>query len=263
LVTSIAVSESDRSAFEALELVRLVRLLAVFDERRYVTTFLTQLRRQADTAVAHQLHAELADDVGRPDQALFTAKQASGRGMAVAGRLFPVPPDIARQLDGSQSPEPALVLALIRQESAFDRRAVSRAGARGLMQLMPATAHRVARKIKLPYQRARLTEDTAYNMRLGRAYLTQLLDDFEGSTALALAAYNAGPHRVVRWMKAFGDPRRPGVDPVDWIERIPFSETRNYVQRVLEGQVVYRLALDGQKTVVPLSRTGKELGQLP
>jgi len=263
LAAAIAVSDSDRSAFDALELVRLVRLLAAFDEQRYVTTFLTQLRRQADTAVAHRLHTELATAIDRPDQALFTAKQASGRGMAVARHLYPVPPEIARQLDDSRSPEPALVLALIRQESAFDRRAVSRAGARGLMQLMPATAHRVAKTINLPYQRAKLTEDAAYNMALGRAYLSHLLEEFEGSTALALAAYNAGPHRVARWIKAFGDPRRPGVDPVDWIERIPFAETRNYVQRVLEGQVVYRLALDGQKTVLPLSRKGKELGQLP
>jgi len=263
LQATIAVSESDRDAFESLELVRLVRLLAAFDEQPYVTTFLTQLRRQADTEIAHQLHAELATAIGRPDQALFTAKQASGRGMAVAGNLYPVPPEIAGQLDEGGSPEPSLVLALIRQESAFDGRAVSRAGARGLMQLMPATAHRVAKEINLPYQRARLTEDAAYNMTLGRAYLSHLLEEFGGSTALALAAYNAGPHRVARWIEAFGDPRRPDVDPVDWIERIPFAETRNYVQRVLEGQVVYRLALDGQKTVLPLSRTGKELGQLP
>jgi peptidoglycan lytic transglycosylase len=263
LAASIQVSEADRSAFEALELVRLVRLLAAFDEQPYVTTFLTHLRGQADTASAHQLHAELSDSIGRPDQALFTAKQASGRGMAFVGNLFPVPPDIVRQLNANQSPEPALVLALIRQESAFDRRAVSRAGARGLMQLLPATARHVARTINVPYQRARLTEDAAYNLQLGRAYLSQLLEDFEGSTALALAAYNAGPQRVERWIKDFGDPRQPDVNPVDWIERIPFSETRNYVQRVLEGQVVYRLALNGQKTVLPLDQKGKELGQLP
>jgi soluble lytic murein transglycosylase len=263
LTATVAVSEAERGAFDALELVRLVRLLAAFDAQQYVTTFLSHLRQQADTPVAHRLHAELAEAIGRPDQALFTAKQASGRGMAVGAHLFPVPADIAPHLDGDGPPEPALVLALIRQESAFDRRAVSRAGARGLMQLMPATARLVAKKIKLPYRRADLTEDPSYNMTLGRAYLGQLLEEFEGSTALALAAYNAGPHRVARWIAAFGDPRRPEVDPVDWIERIPFSETRNYVQRVLESQVVYRLALDGQKTVLPLDRKGKELGALP
>ncbi len=263
LDANIEVPEAERSAFEAQELVRLVRLLGTFGQQEHVTTFLTHLRGQADTASAHQLHAELATAVGRPDQALFTAKQASGRGLTGAGDLFPVPPDIARQLDGTQSPEPALVLALIRQESAFDRQAISRAGARGLMQLLPATAHHVARKLNLPFQRARLSEDAAYNMKLGRAYLSQLLEDFEGSTALALAAYNAGPRRVESWIEAFGDPRRPDVDPVDWIERIPFSETRNYVQRVLEGHVIYRLELNGQRTVMPLSHNGKELGQLP
>jgi soluble lytic murein transglycosylase-like protein len=178
--------------------------------------------------------------------------------------LFPLEhADLLRAAASRQGLDAALVAALIRQESSFDDGAISRAGARGLMQLMPATARLVARKIKLPYRRADLIEDPSYNMTLGRAYLGQLLDEFEGSTALALAAYNAGPHRVARWIAAFGDPRRPEVDPVDWIERIPFSETRNYVQRVLESQVVYRLALDGRKTVLPLGRKGKELGALP
>ncbi|MDX1574630.1 MAG: lytic transglycosylase domain-containing protein [Kiloniellales bacterium] len=263
LEARLAITAAERSAFEARELVRLVRLLAAFDQRGHVKTFMTHLRRQVVTAAEHQLHAELAQAIGRPDQALFTAKQASRKGIQADGHLFPVPPAIARQLDGTGSPEPALVLALIRQESAFDPDVISRAGARGLMQLMPATAHRTAKKIKLPYQRARLTEDWVYNMQLGRAYLGELLEDYEGSTALALAAYNAGPKSVERWIRDFGDPRRPEIDPVDWIERIPYSETRNYVQRVLEGQVVYRLALNGQKTVLPLSRKGQQLGRLP
>ncbi len=259
----LAITDAERSAFEARELVRLVRLLAAFGRRDHVKTFMTHLRRQTVTAAEHQLHAELAQAIGRPDQALFTAKQANRQGIDAAGHLFPVPPQIARQLDGAGSPEPALVLAVIRQESAFDPEVVSRAGARGLMQLMPATARRVAKDLKLPYQRARLTEDWGYNMQLGRAYLGKLLEDYEGSAALALAAYNAGPNRVDRWILEFGDPRRPEVDPLDWIERIPFSETRNYVQRVLEGQVVYRLALNGHKTVLPLSRAGRQLGRLP
>ncbi len=263
LEARLAITDAERSAFEARELVRLVRLLTDFDQRRHVKTFMTHLRRQTVTAAEHQLHAELAQEIGRPDQALFTAKQANRQGIQATGHLFPVPPEIARQLDGTGTPEPALVLAVIRQESAFDREVISRAGARGLMQLMPATAHVVAKKIKLPYKRARLTEDWGYNMQLGRAYLGQLLEDFEGSTALALAAYNAGPKSVERWIRKFGDPRRPEVDPLDWIELIPYGETRNYVQRVLEGQVVYRLALNGQKTVMPMSRDGKQLGQLP
>jgi soluble lytic murein transglycosylase len=111
------------------------------------------------------------------------------------------------------------------------------------MQIMPATARRVARQIKVRYSRKKLLSDPEYNLRLGRAYLADLTEKYDGSYILALAAYNAGPARANRWMKAFGDPRSPGVDPIDWIESIPFNETRNYVQRILESLVVYRRSL--------------------
>jgi soluble lytic murein transglycosylase len=120
------------------------------------------------------------------------------------------------------------------------------------MQLMPATAKRVARKLKIPYRRSKLTQDPAYNMRLGVAYLTQMLDRFQGSQLLALAAYNAGPRRVDRWIKRFGDPRKPGIDPVDWAERIPFGETRNYVQRILEAVPIYDLRMANSRVDLPL-----------
>ena len=134
-------------------------------------------------------------------------------------------------------------LHAFRQESAFYTGAISGAGARGLMQIMPATARRVARQIKVRYSRKKLLSDPEYNLRLGRAYLADLTEKYDGSYILALAAYNAGPARTNRWMKTFGDPRTPGVDPVDWIESIPFNETRNYVQRILESLVVYRKTL--------------------
>ena len=139
-----------------------------------------------------------------------------------------------------KEPDPAFVQALVRQESAFDPKAISRAGARGLMQLMPGTALRVARKLNIPYSRARLTRDPKYNVRIGRAYLLQMLEEYNGSPILALAAYNAGPARVNRWLKTLGDPNRSVEHAVDWIESIPFYETRNYVQRVLENFTVYR-----------------------
>jgi len=200
------------------------------------------------------LVAALAVSVGRPDQALLTAKQARRKGMLLAAQLFPLPRGLGDDVTAVSVPEPALVLAVIRQESAFDAQAVSRAGARGLMQLMPAIAHEVAHEINVTYRQALLTQDPALNLRLGRAYLDGLLQDYGGTHILALAAYNAGPHRVRRWIKDFGDPRDPDVDPVDWVESIPFDETRNYVQRVMEGLVVYRLALTGQRTVLPLMR---------
>jgi len=118
---------------------------------------------------------------------------------------------------------------------------VSGAGARGLMQLMPTTARQVARRLKVPYSRHKLLNDPDYNLMLGRAYLADLADKYDGSYILALAAYNAGPARADSWIRSFGDPRKAGVDPVDWIESLPFEETRNYVQRILESLVVYRV----------------------
>ena len=136
-------------------------------------------------------------------------------------------------------------MAIARQESEFDAAAGSSAGARGLMQLMPATAKHMAEVAGEPYEPARLTTDPLYNARLGTEYLARMLDYFDGAYVLATAAYNAGPGRVDEWLEKNGDPRDPGVDAVTWIESIPFTETRNYVMRVLEGLHVYRARLEG------------------
>ena len=122
----------------------------------------------------------------------------------------------------------------------MNTRAISSAGARGLVQLLPATAKRMARTLRVKYSRARLTQDPDYNLRLGSVYLAGLLNRYNGAYALALAGYNAGPSRVKRWLRVNGDPRTGEVDPIDWIEMIPFHETRNYVQRVLENTQIYR-----------------------
>ena len=140
--------------------------------------------------------------------------------------------------------DPPLVLSVIRQESEFKQQAISGSGARGLMQLMPSTARAVARQLKLRYSKHRLTSDPIYNMRLGQAYLAGLLRQFGGSYVLALAAYNAGPARARRWSRDLGDPRDGEVDVIDWIEAIPFAESRNYVQRVMESVQVYRSRLN-------------------
>jgi soluble lytic murein transglycosylase len=139
------------------------------------------------------------------------------------------------------APDPALVLGLVRQETEFDAYAVSSAGARGLMQLMLASAKIAAKQAKLTYQPGALLGDAAYNMQLGMTEFRGQLDRFDGSWVLAIAAYNAGPTNVRRWLTANGDPRTG--DPLDWIEQIPFGETRNYVQRVLENTQVYRVRL--------------------
>ncbi len=227
-----------RAAFEGREIVRVVRLLGELGETKLHRRFLLRLKALAEDGEDFVLAADLARRQGRPDIAVRMAKEARKAGVILFDVLFP-----SRRLPETKSPEPALVLAVIRQESAFYTGAISGAGARGLMQIMPATARRVARQIKVRYSRKKLLSDPEYNLRLGRAYLADLTEKYDGSYILALAAYNAGPARANRWMKTFGDPRTPGVDPVDWIESIPFNETRNYVQRILESLVVYRKTL--------------------
>ena len=137
----------------------------------------------------------------------------------------------------------AETLAITRQESAFNPKAVSRAGARGLMQVMPRTARLTAKKIKYKYNRSNLTKIPAYNVKIGSSYFKEMLNKFEGSYILSLAAYNAGPNRVLRWLKTNGDPRKGEIDSVTWVELIPINETRNYVQRVIEGIYMYRVLL--------------------
>src|SRR3546814_6201944 len=151
----------------------------------------------------------------------------------------------------------------MRQESEFYPKARSPVGALGLMQLMPATARHVAQHMGLPFSQDRLTEDPDYNARLGQAYLKELLGEFGGSYILALAAYNAGPSRARNWIEHYGDPRDPAVDPVNWIERIPFSETRTYVQRHLETLVVYRDGppMEATRWVLQLPSAGREAAQ--
>lgn len=144
---------------------------------------------------------------------------------------------------GKDAPERALTLSIARQESGFDARARSGAGARGLMQVMPGTGKITAKAAGLSYNLTRLSTERDYNARIGQCYLSQLLERFDGSYPMAIAGYNAGPGRVTRWLKEFGDPRDGEIDLIDWIERIPFRETRNYVQRVLEGMNIYRARL--------------------
>ena len=133
------------------------------------------------------------------------------------------------------------------RESAFDKAAVSKADARGLLQLLPGTAKQVARKHGIKYSKAKLTRDAGYNATLGAHYLGEHIDDFNGSYVLTFIAYNAGPGRAREWLKKYGDPRGKSIDEVvDWVERIPFTETRNYVMRVMENYQVYKVRL-GQK----------------
>ncbi|WP_337181756.1 transglycosylase SLT domain-containing protein [Shinella sp.] len=186
-----------------------------------------------------------AEKGGNHQLSLQIGKIAFGRGIDVAALAFPIGviPDGAN-ISGSGK---ALAYAIARQESAFNPAAVSAANAQGLLQLMPGTAEGVARRYGLAYSKERLTRDAAYNATLGAHYLGEQISEFGGSYVLTFIAYNAGPRRVPQWIARYGDPRgKPIDDVVDWIERIPFSETRGYVQRVMENYQVYKTRL-GQK----------------
>ncbi len=169
-------------------------------------------------------------------------KRATERGFALDEVAFPTTglPNFSPLPHSADVPS---VLAVARQESEFAWRASSGAGAKGLMQILPATAQSTARRAGVAFDFSRLVGDSAFNLQLGAAYLGQLIEDEGGSIEVALAAYNAGPGRVQQWIAAYGDPRTGGADPIDWAERIPFDETRDYVQRVSENLGVYRALL--------------------
>jgi soluble lytic murein transglycosylase len=173
---------------------------------------------------------------------LALGKAATQRGLPLDEQAYPVVGIPAFEPVGS-GVEKAMVYAIARQESAFDPAAQSGVGARGLMQLMPATAQNTAKRFGVEYDVNRLA-DASYNARLGSAHLGELMENWKGSQILTFASYNAGPGNARKWLEAYGDPRSPNVDPIDWVERIPFSETRNYVQRVIENLNVYRKRLD-------------------
>lgn len=229
----------EKALFDKRELVRVTRLLSALGQGDRTRLFVTKLMELNSRPADYQLIAALATEINRKDFAVAVAKEARSRGVEMIDHLYPV-----IKLPGGTNPEPALVLGIIRQESAFDVGAVSSAGARGLMQLMPGTAKGVAKQAGVKFAEKRLTTDTSYNITLGRAYVDDLLSRFGGSYVLMAAAYNAGPNRVREWIGAYGDPRQRSVDTIDWIESIPFDETRNYVMRVLENTQVYRARLN-------------------
>ena len=232
--------------FRDRELVQAVRLLVELGRRDLMRPFLFQLNDTAETAGEHALIAVLAESAGTTDLAVATAKRSYRAGVLLPKRGYPI-----IELLAGIEPHRPLLLALARQESEFNAAAISPAGARGLMQLMPQTARSVARDLKIAYSKKRLTTDASYNARLASAHLADLLETYKGAYVLALAAYNAGPRNVARWLRQWGDPRGGQVDIIDWIELIPISETRNYVQRVMEAFHIYRYRLKG--AAVPLT----------
>ncbi|MDE0409717.1 MAG: lytic transglycosylase domain-containing protein [Alphaproteobacteria bacterium] len=240
-----AIAPEERERFEARPLVRAARLLGEAGDFETMRTFVTHLSRSAQTPGEHLLVSRLGLAYGAPHISVSAAKRAWRNGVPLIAEAYPLAFGKADTARAPDAPELALLLGLARQESEMDPHARSRSGAVGLMQLLPGTAREVSRGLGLAYSRSRLREDRGYNITLGSAYLAELLEAFEGDRALALAAYNAGPNRVRQWLRIFGDPRRGEVDPIDWMELVPFAETRNYIQRVFESAAVYRHRLQG------------------
>jgi soluble lytic murein transglycosylase len=232
-------SAGEKATFEKLELVRVARQLAAVGENERIRPFIVNLTNRAMKPTDYALLAGLSKSLKRDDLAIYVAKEARQSGVELTEFLFPT-----LRVPEGKVPEPALTLAIIKQESAFDAKAESSAGAMGLMQLMPSTARPLAKKLgvnKLDVKK--LVSDPQFNMKLGRLYLEQMIERFSGSYIMAIAAYNAGPSRVREWSNLYGDPRSAETDAIDWIENIPFNETRNYVMRVMENLQIYRSLL--------------------
>jgi soluble lytic murein transglycosylase len=230
----------DKARFGSRPAVAALRMLTDLKDDRGFLIFAYHLDDKLQSPGEFRELADLAMKIGAPHVAVRAGKVATRAGAFVGDVAYPeiaVPKQAARYVPAE------VILGLSRQESEFNPRAFSRAGARGLMQLIPSTAQITAKKEGLPYRRDALLTDPSYNMTLGSAHLSHLISKYQGSWIMTFAAYNAGPNRVDQWVEAYGDPRGAGVDPLDWMEQIPFEETRNYVQRVLENSQIYRSRL--------------------
>ena len=244
-------TDADIQNFLANDAVRAIGVANAAGMSGVTSQFFLALSRKLTSPGEVVLLAEFAKQSDSPQVALRLAKIAFNRDLPVGDYALPIgviPPFKSLLTDRV---DPALVHALSRQESEFNAGAKSPVGAAGLMQLMPGTAKAVARQYKVKFAPAQLTNPT-YNVQLGEAHLRELIDSYRGSYFLALAAYNAGGGRVQDWMKAFGDPRDPRNDPVDWIERIPFTETRDYVKKIMETLQLYRSRLSGSDKALQL-----------
>ncbi|MEA3041929.1 MAG: soluble lytic murein transglycosylase [Sphingomonadales bacterium] len=256
---SVQPTEAERLAFQQRSLVEATRYLGQTGNWADQSLFVRTLSESLDTDRDRQLAVDFSRTIGRPDLAVWVARSARNGGSAHYVR--PSWPEVS--IPPAQSAYWSFAHGIIRQESSFDRAAVSHAGARGLMQLMPGTAREVSGRMGLPYEFGRLTTDPSYNVSLGTSYVATLMEQWGGNAVLTAASYNAGAGNVRRWIAENGDPRMPGVDVLQWIEAIPFTETRGYVQRVIENAVVYD-AMHPERARSPATgRTSWYLGRPP
>ncbi len=231
---TFAVTAAQRAEFNNRSLVQATRRMASYGSASERSLFARALGESLTNDGERTLAVEFGQQIGRQDVPVWVARSARNDGGAFYVRQ--AYPSLPVSVSGSVW---SLAHGITRQESSFDRYAVSHAGARGMMQLMPGTAREQAGKLGVGYDPSRLTNDPNYNIMLGSAYFQRMLNTWDGSIPLAVASYNAGAGNVRKWIDRYGDPRRPGADVLGWIEQIPFSETKGYVQRVIENSVVY------------------------
>ena len=234
-----------KASFEADPRVRALHLLGEAGEERFFTNFAFHLDDVFEDPRELTLLSQLAKDYGYMRPSLRAAKQAARFQSMLTESGYPLVEEIEALPSNFDIP---FVYAVARQESEFEFNVVSSAKAYGMMQMIDSTAKYTARKHRIPYSRSKLTADRDYSAKLGAHHLHDLLEMFDGSYILSAAAYNAGPHRSKTWIKKYGDPRTGDIDPIDWVESIPFSETRNYVQRVMENMQVYRARRNGNQS---------------
>jgi len=232
-------TDEQRASVERLELVRALEILYALNERPLVIPLLADLGGKLDDVGALAALGELAEQHQDARAMLHMGKAALARGLPLEYYAFPTV-GVPRYSPIAPEIGNAMLFAIIRQESAFDPADLSAAQAMGLMQVTPEAARDTCKRYSCKYDVKRLRNDSPYNLQVGAAELAGVMADYRGNLVLSFAAYNAGRGRVQEWIAKFGDPRDPKVDPIDWVERIPFMETRNYVQRVMENFQVYR-----------------------
>ena len=250
-------SSTERRRFESREAVRAIRRLEEIGSDWRADALYRDLAQALDSPGELALLSVMAERGGDHHLVLQVGKIAYWRGIDAPALAFPI--GVIPSSANISASGKALAYAIARQESAFNPAARSSAGALGLLQLMPGTARSMARKVGLDYSASRLTTDAGYNATLGARFLGDQIDNFDGSYVLTFAAYNAGPRRAREWIDRFGDPRGMSLDQViDWVERIPFTETRNYVQRIMENYEVYKMRLGSKSDIDKDLRLGRQ-----
>jgi soluble lytic murein transglycosylase len=239
-----AFTPPERAAANQLEIVRALEILYKLDERDIIASIMAEMGERATDAQGLAAMGEVAERYKDGRSLVLMGKAAHGRGLPFEHYAFPTV-GLPSYNNVGPAVEPAVTYSIARQESHFNQKTVSPANAMGFMQVTPAAAQYIAKKFKVAYDRGRLLSDPVYNMQMGAAELGNLIDLYRGSYIMTFAGYNAGQGRVRQWVAAYGDPRDPKIDPVDWVERIPIAETRNYVPRILENLQVYRVRFGG------------------